>query len=126
MSGEHKVSQPSGLLLTGVHNRAMTRDKREYGEDAGSFRPERFLEGNERRDPSKMAFGFGRRYASIKELFPELNLTYLNASSSVCPGRPFAEDSLWLFVAQFLSVFDILPTDPKALPEARFTDGATP
>ena len=112
-----------------MYRRGILHDPVMYPEPE-KFMPERFIKDGafdcSKNDPSRAAFGFGRRYASIKGLFPELNLTYLNASSSVCPGRPFAEDSLWLFVAQFLSVFDILPTDPKALPEARFTDGAAP
>ena len=40
--------------------RMMSRNKAEYGDDAYSFRPERFLEGD-KQDPSAYVFGFGRR-----------------------------------------------------------------
>ena len=39
--------------------RAMTKDKRVYGENVEEFDPERFIEGAE---DSDIMFGFGRRY----------------------------------------------------------------
>ncbi|EJF56159.1 cytochrome P450 [Dichomitus squalens] len=73
------------------------------------FMPERFIRDGafdcSANDPSRFTFGFGRR---------------------VCPGRVFSEDSIWLLAARFLSVFDISPADPKALPEVSFTGGAAP
>ncbi|KAH9889804.1 CyP450 monooxygenase [Cubamyces lactineus] len=70
-------------------------DPREY-EDPDEFRPERFLEDDGTpkagiRDPTDLAFGFGRR---------------------VCPGRYFAEDILFLNIASVLHVLEIgLPVD---------------
>ncbi|KAJ2989842.1 hypothetical protein NUW58_g3263 [Xylaria curta] len=57
--------------------------------DPAVFKPERFLSGNAYEpapDPEKFVFGFGRR---------------------VCPGRILADNSLFLIIAQSLSVFSI-------------------
>ncbi|KAI0334223.1 CyP450 monooxygenase [Cubamyces sp. BRFM 1775] len=61
--------------------------------DPDIFRPERFLEDGdgapaEVLDPGSIMFGFGRR---------------------VCPGRHFAEDTLFIYIASILHVYDILP-----------------
>ncbi|THG96275.1 hypothetical protein EW026_g5532 [Hermanssonia centrifuga] len=70
---------------------AMLHDSKDYPfpED---FNPDRFIAdgrlNSKVRDPSTIAFGFGRR---------------------ICPGRAFAKDTLFITVASTLSVFDILP-----------------
>ncbi|THH07845.1 hypothetical protein EW145_g3103 [Phellinidium pouzarii] len=90
----------------------MMSDERNY-EDPGRFFPERFMSdvsGTENTvlDPSSAVFGFGRR---------------------ICPGRHFAEASLWLAIANMLAVFDILPVldndGHEVLPENKFTEGLT-
>jgi len=58
-------------------------------------------------DPKEMVFGFGRR---------------------ICPGRFFADASLWLAIANVLCVFNVLrPLDPvtgeEFVPEAAFKSG---
>ncbi|KAK2018596.1 cytochrome P450 [Colletotrichum eremochloae] len=63
-------------------------DPKRYS-DPMAFRPERFLAGEGREpemDIEKFIFGFGRR---------------------VCPGRYFAENSIYLTVAQTLAVYSI-------------------
>ncbi len=55
-------------------------------------------------------------------------LTYMHpcisVSTSTCPARLFAEDSLWLLVAQFLVAFTVsLPADAEP-PVAEFSFGA--
>ncbi|PIL29172.1 cytochrome P450 [Ganoderma sinense ZZ0214-1] len=61
-------------------------------EDPHVFRPERFIRDGKLdlsvRDPLAFVFGFGRR---------------------ICPGRHFAEASLFISVASILHVFDITP-----------------
>ncbi|KZV68640.1 cytochrome P450 [Peniophora sp. CONT] len=52
-------------------------------------------------DSSRIVFGFGRR---------------------LCPGKAFAEDSLWLLVAQVLAVFAITPSGTNPI-QAQFTSG---
>ncbi|KAH9916791.1 cytochrome P450 [Fomitopsis serialis] len=58
--------------------------------DPETFRPERFLEMDAATaaaaDPRNMAFGFGRR---------------------ICPGKEFADGSVWLAAANVLAAFDI-------------------
>ncbi|KAI8969785.1 O-methylsterigmatocystin oxidoreductase [Trametes punicea] len=80
---------PAGCVL--VPNQwAMSRDPAVYP-DPDRFNPERFLQdqggpATEARDPEKYQFGFGRR---------------------ICPGRHFANDSLFITVASVLHVFNI-------------------
>ncbi|KLO09748.1 cytochrome P450 [Schizopora paradoxa] len=67
---------------------AMLMDPKEYPEPE-IFRPERFLPGSERvqRDPTKIAFGFGRR---------------------ICPANKFAENNVLFITTHILAVFNIL------------------
>ncbi|EIM79553.1 cytochrome P450 [Stereum hirsutum FP-91666 SS1] len=72
------------------------------------FMPERYIvngkfDCSRSTDPSRIAFGFGRR---------------------VCPGKLFAEDSLWIVIAQMLAVFTISPVDEKHPPPLSFEAGA--
>ncbi|KAF8910206.1 cytochrome P450 [Gymnopilus junonius] len=69
---------------------AMLHDEEDYP-DPFSFRPERFLTEDGKlnsavRDPSLMAFGFGRR---------------------ICPGSHVAVSMLWLWAASFLATFSV-------------------
>ncbi|KAI1360360.1 cytochrome protein [Xylaria arbuscula] len=68
-----------------------THDPAVY-EDPYVFRPERFLSSNPPPDPTNYIFGFGRR---------------------ICPGRYFADSTVWLTIVRSLAVFDI----SKALDE---------
>ncbi|KAF9463358.1 cytochrome P450 [Collybia nuda] len=55
--------------------------------EAGSFRPERYLNNDENlADPRELVFGFGRR---------------------ICPGRHFAEASIWSMTSSIIATFDI-------------------
>ncbi|KAH9917085.1 cytochrome P450 monooxygenase [Fomitopsis serialis] len=67
----------------------MTVDEEVYPEPS-AFRPERFLglsgEEAEQLDPRNIVFGHGRR---------------------ICPGRRFADVSVWLAVANIVAAFDI-------------------
>ncbi|TFK83325.1 cytochrome P450 [Polyporus arcularius HHB13444] len=74
---------------------AMLHDPSVYS-DPGTFNPDRFFSTEEKPDgepdPARAAFGFGRR---------------------ICPGRYFAEDSLWLAIASLLHVFAITNPDGR-------------
>ena len=72
-----------------------------------AFNPDRF-EGKSKKDTGQnelpeMAFGFGRRSAfddagSWRMVMDECR---------ICPGRFLAFDTLWIFVASTLAVYDI-------------------
>ncbi|KAF9041562.1 cytochrome P450 [Panaeolus papilionaceus] len=68
---------------------AMLHNERDYP-DADKFNPCRFMKDGKPnpdvRDPFLMAFGFGRR---------------------VCPGRQLAYTMVWMFVATFISLFNV-------------------
>ena len=78
-------------------------------ENPDEFRPERFIRDgrldNSVRDPFDYVFGFGRRYATFT-MFPSRNAQPLRR---ICPGRHFADASLFLNIASVLHVFDIGP-----------------
>ena len=78
----------------------MSRDPAEYP-DPDAFRPDRFLgtdNSKPPRDPVDYVFGFGRR---------------------ICPGRHFAQASLFIYCASVLHVFDIMsPKDGDGNPVA--------
>ncbi|KAF8525402.1 cytochrome P450, partial [Gautieria morchelliformis] len=73
---------PAGSIVVG--NTWHLLHHRTYGTDTDKFQPERFLVPG-MKDPNP-AFGYGRR---------------------VCPGRTFAQNSIFIAVASILSVFDI-------------------
>ena len=87
---------PSDLL-----DRGFTHDPDTYHDPMG-FKPERFLSSedqNPEMDPHVLSFGFGRR---------------------ICPGKEFADASLYLYIAMSLSVFNITKPLNSDL-QARFT-----
>ncbi|KAF9815575.1 hypothetical protein IEO21_04496 [Rhodonia placenta] len=88
---------------------AITQDPMVYPEP-GTFRPERFQEMDshtaEQADPRKFIFGFGRR---------------------ICPGRHFADVTIWLTVASIIAAFDISKARDaggnEIMPRMSFTSG---
>ncbi|KAH8116443.1 cytochrome P450 [Phellopilus nigrolimitatus] len=77
--------------------------------DGGADFSTRALSAFEADDPSSLAFGFGRR---------------------ICPGRFFADASIWLALANIIAVFDILPpidpdTGKRTMPLAEYSFGFT-
>ncbi|KAI0662031.1 CyP450 monooxygenase [Cubamyces menziesii] len=87
--GGYRVPAGTTVFVNVWH---ILHDPREY-EDPDEFRPERFLEADGSpktgiRDPTDLAFGFGRR---------------------VCPGRHFAEDILFLNITSVLHLLEIGP-----------------
>ncbi|KAI0752763.1 cytochrome P450 [Daedaleopsis nitida] len=86
----HGYFMPQGtLLLPNIW--ACMHDPRVYA-NPDEFYPDRFIKDGKIdpnvRDPLQFVFGFGRR---------------------ICPGRHFAEASLFITIASVLHVFDILP-----------------
>ncbi|KAI0697653.1 cytochrome P450 [Cerioporus squamosus] len=104
----HGYFIPAGTVLI-ANTWACMHDPQVY-EDPDAYRPERFLKDGQIdptvRDPFNYAFGYGRR---------------------VCPGRHFAEASLFINTASLLHVFDITPPldeDGKPITiEPAMTDG---
>ncbi|CCL98337.1 uncharacterized protein FIBRA_00331 [Fibroporia radiculosa] len=89
---------------------AMTRDPAIYP-DPDSFIPERFAnldaDTSSKLDPTKLIFGFGRR---------------------ICPGRTFADSTVWLFITNIMSTMDICKardgSGKEITPEPVFIDGS--
>ncbi|KAI9449576.1 cytochrome P450 [Lactarius psammicola] len=87
---------PKGALVIG-NTWAILRDPAVYPEP-DTFKPERFLnqDGTLRDDPVLMsAFGYGKR---------------------MCPGKHFADATLFIVIASVLSVFNIRRPDPESGP----------
>ncbi|KAI0763603.1 CyP450 monooxygenase [Trametes elegans] len=90
---------PAGTAIS-VNVWAMLHDPDVY-DDPDKFLPERFITPDGKlnfdiRDPTRFVFGFGRR---------------------MCPGRHFAQNSLFIAIASVLHVFDVsLPLDEAGKP----------
>nr|ANC28043.1 cytochrome P450 [Polyporus umbellatus] len=90
---------PGGATVI-ANSWAMSRDPTVFP-DPDEFKPERFLDENGRfdcegKDPADFVFGFGRR---------------------ICPGREFADTTLFIFCASVLWAFNIKPpVDERGLP----------
>lgn len=85
----HGYTIPEGSVVV-ANIWSMVHDETAYP-DSYSFKPERFLTGHGKldptvRDPVDIVFGFGRR---------------------ICPGRYMAYSSVWITVASLLSVYTI-------------------
>ena len=81
--------------------------------DPSTFKPERFLTRDGRldpavRDPSLIAFGFGRRFV-IYLPASELSVIPLLFTCRICPGSHVALSMLWLWAASFLATYSISP-----------------
>ena len=77
------------------------------------FEPERFLQDGRInkgvRDPSEVAFGFGRRCVfTLRVVYLILRVNEIVARR-ICPGRHFANDGLFLTFVSILSVYNIRP-----------------
>ncbi|KAI0043715.1 cytochrome P450 [Auriscalpium vulgare] len=72
-----------------------------------AFMPERYIvDGHldfSANDPSRYAFGFGRR---------------------ICPGKDFAEDALWLLIARLLAVYHFETAEAGVPDVSEFSSGA--
>ena len=92
-----------------MHDPKLYRDPEEFNPDRflkdGKINPEVF-------DPATVAFGAGRRYIDTKVVEIRTRLRADRGafpSSRICPGRHFAEDSLFINVASVLHAFSIVP-----------------
>ncbi|KAF8578978.1 putative CyP450 monooxygenase [Ramaria rubella] len=83
---------------------AMLHDEKTYGPNTDQFIPDRFFQPGV--PDSTIAFGFGRR---------------------ICPGRFFADDSVFIAVASVLKMYSISPAKDaegnEIAVEAKFTSG---
>lgn len=125
------------LLLKRAFHRKMLNDER-FFQEPEVFQPERFrskveamrdnlqsLNGHMLDDPSALTFGFGRRYAIQLRINVWASLT---TPCRICPGRYFADTTVWLVMAQMLAVFDISSPRDKTtgmleLPRVAFITG---
>ena len=82
--------------------------------DPEELRPERWLKDGKFStedilDPLDYAFGFGRRY--VVQALGSLGILVLTivGMDRVCPGKAFAEVSMFIFCATILHTFNISP-----------------
>ena len=85
-------------------------------ESPDEFRPERFIRDGRLdpsvRDPADYIFGFGRRY--VLDISLRLSgVSNVGRIRRICPGRHFAETSMFITFASVLHVFDISPPVDK-------------
>ena len=86
------------------------------------FRPERFIRDGKLdtsvRDPFAFTFGYGRRSVGLTDAYTSAaTFDMPNIGLRICPGRYFAQDTLFITVASLLHVFDIgPPLDEHGLP----------
>ncbi|KAK5047347.1 hypothetical protein LTR84_006870 [Exophiala bonariae] len=94
---------------------AVHRDYEVFGEDAGPFRPERWLEGDHERIRLMRKHLYQVCYSTITEHFPS-NLAYLflqfGAGSHVCLGRNLALLEMNRLLPQLLREFEMELVDP--------------
>lgn len=105
----------------------MLRDPEDYPEP-DLFIPNRFMgmspEDAERTDPRNYIFGHGRRRVS-----PSFQISWMsiNFAYRICPGRRFADISIWLAIASLTATFDISRAKDAMgndiVPEAKFISG---
>ena len=99
--------------------------------DPETFNPDRFLKDGkinpDVRDPNTFVFGYGRRYVHHRHIrpsfmsdsVPPLALPNIVHTSTyrICPGKFFADSTLFLTMASILHVFDIAaPLDSNGYP----------
>ena len=92
--------------------------------DPHVFRPERFIRDGkinpEIRDPGRSVFGYGRRLVgNACQPRPSQGIRLMTYSNRrICPGRYFAEASLFILAASLLHVFQIRPpVDERGVPK---------
>ena len=98
--------------MISMFRRGIFHDPEVYAQP-DDFIPERFLDsaGNldvQGRDPSDVAFGFGRR-EDVPARHRALACTNRSFVDRVCPGRHFAESTSFIMCASVLSAFEIGP-----------------
>ena len=96
-------------FLCALTSRAYSRDPSVYA-DPEAFMPERFLKDGQLnpdvRDSASIAFGYGRRYVAYTIQCSWRPLTN-DRHHSICPGRHFAEASLFMIVTTILHTLTI-------------------
>ena len=75
------------------------------------FWPERYLRdgklSTDTKDPTTIAFGFGRRYAGVCLQSQDGCLSLPHCR--ICPGRYFGDATLFIYIASILHTFHITP-----------------
>ena len=109
----HLSSRIYGMRADAWHCLMLIQPARKLLHDADTyadplaFNPDRFVRAPGREpetDPRQFVFGFGRRWVPVlAHCTPRL------IHHSICPGRHFAMDALFLSIASILHVFDIQP-----------------
>lgn len=107
----------------------MCRDERVW-EDPALFKPERFLKPgrsqpeSETLDPRNIVFGYGRRSVVRSNISGLAQVT--SERHRICPGRHFADTTLFLTIANMAATLDIRKARDadgvEVTPRISFTD----
>ncbi|KAL0067945.1 hypothetical protein AAF712_005114 [Marasmius tenuissimus] len=116
--------------MSDLDYRAVFRDENVYGPRTAEFDPDRFAmlekEGKTPPSPKEFAFGFGRRcvpYTVASTAAPSDRAT----TYRICPGRYFADNTIYIAVVYLLSTFTIArqvdENGKEIVPEPEYLDG---
>lgn len=127
MSGNHSkenilLSNDLNLYLSLYYSRGFLHDPDVYP-DPMKFDPTRFIGEDSQLDPRNIVFGFGRRsVCALLLIEKKIVHTLIFFIARTCPGRYFAEETLFLSIATTLSVFDITAVQGY-MPKYEYDDG---
>ena len=108
--GQYEGSRLLSVLIFLI--RSILHNPKTY-DNPMEYRPDRFLKDGKLNpdvvDPDSVAFGFGRRLVDLLYSVISRTSNGWHIFASICPGRHFSNNSLYMLVSCLLAVYDIKP-----------------